>query len=273
MIARLDAWIRTAPDVPALASLGVRGVEDFLAEPGRLEGSTLARAETVAGSARGPSGNRKPGPEELRYPLPGTPDADGRQHERPMGAGTGWLRLFRWSRGGGELWRARFTRPRSTSLAERAWNVACHAAGHGVGVPELVAVGAGGRGLVARRSFLVVREPSRSMPLTEWAALEMEDEPRERGLRALAGFAERLAAAGIAHEGLEPRDLWIERPREGCGEAPVAGATAERNRLPGVLLVRLDGARLARPGDGALRDRALAVMDRALDGALASAFV
>ena len=254
MMLGLEAWIRTAPDVPAVASLGVRDPADLLtADRASLATTTLARGVSLG---------LRDGVEEIRYPLPGTPDERGRQHERPMGAGTGWLRLLRWSRGGAELWRARFSSPRSASLAERAWNVMCHAQAAGVGVPELVAVGAAGRGLVARRSFLVTREPDRSIPLPEWAGLERDEETTRRGLRSLAAAAERLAAAGVLLGRLEPRDVWIERPRAGCGESvPAAG---ERNRLPGVLIARFDGAQVVERGDERARGAFLGVLDSLL---------
>lgn len=262
MMRGLQAWIRTAPDVPALASLGVREPGDFLgASWDSISGTTLARGERVG---------LRDGVEEIRYPLPGTPDENGRLRERPMGAGTGWLRLFRWSRGGPRLWRARFSAPRSTSLAEHAWNVMCHAQAAGVGVPELVAVGAAGRGLVARESFLITREPDRSIPLPEWVEWPRDEGMTERGLRSLAAAAERLAAAGVSLAQLEPGDVWIERPRAGCGE--VVPAAAERNRLPGVLITRFTGARLVGAGDARVRRAALEVMDRALgDGAVSRA--
>src|SRR5688500_16983413 len=76
--------LRLAPDVPGLEALGAREIDDFLGEHPTF--ATIDRARP-AGSA-------------LRFPLPGTPDEQGRQHEKPRGAGTGYLLLQRFPAGG-----------------------------------------------------------------------------------------------------------------------------------------------------------------------------
>lgn len=142
---------RLAVDVPGLASLGAEGVEVLLGEgPPPCDAD---RVERVGGGA---------GWSAHRYPLPGTPHRDGRFREPPKGAGTGWVRWWRFGPGGPAEWRAclraRFTAPVSQGRASRLWNLLCRLQGEGVPVPAPLAVGERGRGIVARRGFLIVRE-------------------------------------------------------------------------------------------------------------------
>ena len=136
--------VQLAPGVPALESLGVSGPEELLC-PGGAPERTGVRVRNAGGDAlRGDS----PGPRDraiLRFPLPGTPDDEGRLGGRPGEVGTGWVVLSRWhSPSLVALLRSRFTAPRSSSLAEREWNLLCRLLDHGVGVPP--PRGGGGRG-------------------------------------------------------------------------------------------------------------------------------
>src|SRR5215218_170842 len=88
------------------------------------------------------------GREVLRYPLPGTPDPDGKRRGPPKGAGTGYVVLHRWvaSRVSSywlDAWSARMTHPRSLSFGEREWNLVCHLRAFGVNTGEPLAVGRG----------------------------------------------------------------------------------------------------------------------------------
>jgi hypothetical protein len=225
--------LQLAPGVPDLGALGVAALDELLDER-RLPG----RAEVLERDARGSL---------VRYPLPGTAGADGRRGGKPRGAGTGWLVLRRW-RGAPlfALLRARFTRPRSASLAERAWNVACHLRAHGVGTPDLVAVGAAGAGLVSRRSFLVLRELDGYESLERWLALDLSDAARRRGAEALGRALGRILAAGVVLPRLDARSTFLSiEPDPGAGNACIAESGGPpQNRLPSVAVTALEDARL-----------------------------
>ena len=166
---------RLGHGVPDLRALGAREPEDLL-EPARGL-ATADRAVVVSEGARDTL---------IRLPLPGTPDGEGRRREAPRGAGTGWVYLRRYHGAAlVELYEARFTPPRSESLAEREWNLTCHLRARGVGTPELLAVGARGRGLFARHSFLATRELTGMLPLPAWAASAQGPVTRRRGILAL----------------------------------------------------------------------------------------
>ena len=240
--------IRLSGAVEDLASLGFAGVDALL--DGRAELGD--RVELVASFDGG---------EVLRVPLPGTPDAAGRVRERPRGAGTGWLRVTRYT-GGRAAWlplvRARFGTPPSESLGERDWNLACHLLEHGVGTPEPLAVAARGAGPVAAASCFVAREPEGAVPLVSMAsALD------ERALAALTGFVERVREARADLAAVEPDELLLVRDAEDdCGAHQIADLVSERRgepkrrRLPGVLL--------ASPSRVVLRSRADARIEAAL---------
>jgi len=209
------------------------------------------------------------GVRRVRFPLPGTPDARGRLLEKPGALAPGWVRLtaFRepaW----GELLRARLTSPRSASLAEREWNLLCHLRQHGVGTPEPLIVGARGAGVVARRSFLLVRELEGALALERWLRPAgpggLADE-RERGLRSLGLFLANLARAGVLLPELAPGHLWITPAGGGECEHDSTGSTGStgepgaprKNRLPSLALSEVGGGRFA-PAV-AVRERLLAL--------------
>lgn len=228
-----------APAVPDLAALGAAGADDLLDPAGRPVG--WERAELVAEDA---------GAATVRLPLPGTPDASGRVFERPRGAGTGHVLLKRFDgTGRGALWRAlraRFTRPPSESLAEREWNLLCHLRAAGVGTPEPLAVGARGPRGFASRSFLVTRDPEGFRPLAEWLGAA-EGEARLRGLRAVGAFLARLFRSGTRLPALAAEDVLLSAD-EACAAEEIdllaSGARTRPNRLPGVVLARVEGGRI-----------------------------
>jgi len=179
----------------------------------------------------------------VRFALPGTPDARGNLSAKPRALGTGflWLTIPRGSTR--ELLRARFTAPRSLSLAEREWNLLCVLRAAGVGTCEPLLVGALGAGLVSARSFLLVRAPAVAFPLSRWLRTDALGAERERGLAALGLFLGRLGRAGVRLAGLSAADLWITP--SGSGECETHGPESglRKNKLPGVTLVEPRGAR------------------------------
>lgn len=226
--------LQLAPGVPDLRALGVAGLAELLDEE-RLPG---ARAEVVERDATG---------SVVRYPLPGTVGPDGKRGDRPRGAGTGWLLLRRWrSAPLRALLSARFTAPRSASLAERAWNVACHLRAHGVGTPDLVAVGAEGAGVVSRRSFLLVRELDGYEPLARWLALDLSPAARRRGAEALGRALGRILAAGAVLPRLDARSVFLSiEPDLADGAGCLAESGGPRkNLLPSVAVTAFEEARL-----------------------------
>ncbi|MCA8979885.1 MAG: hypothetical protein H6831_10645 [Planctomycetes bacterium] len=233
--------VRLAPGVPDWNSLG-------LPEPAEM----LAGAEWPRGSEALEGAD---GVERARTPLPGTVHADGRRNGKPAGAGTGWLRVTRWTRPAlGELLRARFTSPASVSMAERAWNLACALRSAGVSTAEPLAVVSDDRAVAARRSILVTRELEKWLPLPAW--LERFDAPRDRRLlsRALGSLLGRLVASGVrpnalrfddlsAHEKSGGRsDCAIERIRDLQDRAAVRGL--ELSALPELAIGEVRGGRI-----------------------------
>ncbi|MEM7307569.1 MAG: lipopolysaccharide kinase InaA family protein [Planctomycetota bacterium] len=245
-----EVRVQLAPGVPDLAALGVDDAVELLAVdrlPSR--GSVLASGERES---------------LVRYPLPGTVGPDGRRGGKPRGAGTGWLRLQRFHRSSlGELVRVRFTAPRSLSLAERAWNVACHLRAHGIGTPELLAVGAGEGGLFARASFLVTRELDGHETLERWLGEALSPAARRKGALALGHALGQILAAGVVLPELGPRSLHLsieadEPEGHACEHGPEPGEGGPRkNRMPSVAVSAFGGARVA-PGGLAARAAALA---------------
>jgi hypothetical protein len=237
--------VRLAPGVPGLEALGASLPADWLGD-----GSRLATGGRMQVLARGPVET------VVRLPLPGTPDARGVQREAPRGAGTGMLVWRVWRGGARELLRARLTEPRSASLAARRWNLACHLAAHGVGVPELLAMGEGGAGA----SFLIERELAGYVPLARAAADLRDGAARGLLVQALGAALGAVLRAGVWLPGLNPEGVRIrksERAGDGdCAALEVHGLAAEaalarslgarRVRLPGVAFVDFAGARIAR---------------------------
>lgn len=260
-MATLDR-LRLAAELPDLGALGVEDAAPLLAgEPG-------ARAELVCDER---------GLRRLRLALPGTPGPDGRVCGAPRGAGTGWVVLSSWREPPlGELLAGRFRAPRSASLAERAWNLLCHLRAAGVGTPEPLAVGARGRGLVARRSFLVTRELRGFVPLASFAAALAGARDERAAARAAATFLARLLRARYVAPPLSGEVLRVRaEPPElpGTGEAVHAceadALALRRNRLPGFALADVRGGRVTRR----FRPRAVARMLSGLAPELAAAGV
>lgn len=211
--------------VPDLRALGAERLEHLSGDARGLEG--FEQAELVA---------RERGSELWRYPLPGTPGADGRLNARPRGAGTGWLFLRRYRRcSWREFWRARFTHPRSLSLAAREWNLICHLRAAGVGTPEPLAVGSLGGAPLARRSFIVTRELEGLLPLSEWWS-ETPPEERRAGVKALGLCLARLFASGTHLPRLSARHVYLSPGPMGAGPVgagpPEPGSGCDESRAP-----------------------------------------
>lgn len=167
--------------MPGIESLGARTFDDFFRAPGE---SGFERAALVA---------RGPGLDSVCYPLPGTPDASGRFRGRPLGVGTGSVRLRRFTHASlREIARTRFTHPRSTSVAEREWNLLCHLRAFGVGTEEPLAVGRGAGSVFAQRSFLATRELEDVRALDVCAVEEKDPQARAVIARALGLALERV---------------------------------------------------------------------------------
>jgi hypothetical protein len=223
-----------APGIPSLASLGV-------ADAGALMQPDSSPSE------RGQVLERDGGFTRLRYPLPGTPagqDEEGRpKRGKPMGAGTGWVDLLRWTHAPlVSSLGARLQAPRSGSLAERWWNLACRLLEAGVATPEPLAVVARGDGLVARDSYVIVRAPTGFLPLPDWLGTVHEPRDRRRGLQALGRLLARLLRSGVELPELSARDVSMALlPAGCCGDEE---ETPPGNRMPSVLLTSLAGGRL-----------------------------
>lgn len=241
-------WNGTAP-ASGIAALGPISAEDLLAaELGRFE-----RARELAA----PGGARR-----IAFALPGTSDARGNLTGRPGELGTGWLWLTSYSSGLRAALRARFTAPPSASLAERDWNVLCLLRARGVGTPEPLCVGAPGDGLLARRSFLVVRALEDSFPLPRWLATDGHGEERVRGLAALGAACANLVRSGVLLPHLAAEHLWLTP--SGSGECETDGPLLRKNKLPGVSVSEVGGART-----GCAPAMILAALRGALEGVAA----
>lgn len=242
--------------VPGIEALGAEHPADLLEPVGRLIG--WGRSEQIDDGS---------GDSLLRFPLPGTPDATGRVHEAPRGAGTGhaFLRIYR--RGHWESLRARFTHPRSTSPAEREWNLACYLRSSGVGTPELLAVGSVDGGLYSRRCFLVTRELDGMVPLSRWLRENVNPEARELGLEALRLALLKFTASGMGLPALRAHDVYISyRVSDPTGAADTheadcaakaIGALVEESqlrskgtikRMPSIVVANLQNGRILAPG-------------------------
>ncbi|HED66814.1 MAG TPA: hypothetical protein ENJ09_14815 [Planctomycetes bacterium] len=240
---------------PGLSGLGAFGLDaaDALFGDRPIDGEAR-----LGGDARSEVGERS------RFPLPGTPHVPGGPPVgRPRGAGTGWCVIERWRAAAlRPLLAARFSTPRSASLAERRWNLLCHLRGEGVGTPEPLCVGARGAGLVSRDSFLVTRELTGFKSLPEWLAEQRSSADRRLGLESLRAAVGKLLLAGVWLPRLEPAHLAVSPMSSDCHEAASLGAGGPRvRRLPSIVLVELPGARLS----GALPAPRLAEMLGRLD--------
>ena len=235
----MSTRIQLAGELPTLRALGVEEAEELF-RPG---GNPDQRGAVLEGDPGGRS--------IVRFPLPGTPDAGGRPTGRPGQLGTGWVVLSRWCRASlGELVRSRFTAPRSASLAEREWNLYCHLLGHGVGVPRPLAVGARGRGLFSRDSFLVTRELGGFEPLKEWAGRERDPERRRRAAVALGLLLANVVRAGVLLPRLSVEDLGVKpEPRDDVGgfcdaNLPSVPGRLKIRHLPGMAILGVRGGLL-----------------------------
>jgi len=243
---RRDRVVTLASGVPSLAALGSGSAASWLGD-----GAGLATGDRLEVLSRGPVET------VARLPLPGTPDVRGVQRERPRGAGTGMLVWHVWRGGATELLRARLTRPRSASLAARRWNLICHLAAHGVGVPELVALGEGRAG----ESFLIERELAGYEPLAVLMAVEREPAERARVVQAVGHALAALFRAGAWLPRLAPEGVLVQRGSE-CAAHELAERAADESlarslggrlrRLPGVAFPELGRARIV-PALGARR--------------------
>ena len=247
-----------APGLAGLADLGVARAEELF-EPARLAARQAVRVEESASFER------------VSFTLPAP------SRERVS------LSVWRGAPLRASLL-ARCTHPRSGSLAEREWNLLCHLRAHGVGTKEPLAVGARGSGFVARRSFLVVRELEGARPLLAWLAEERDPLERERGVSALGVFLRRLAHSGASLPELAPAAVWISPAGAGCGSSGPDPRGPRPNRLPGLALAEVRGARIrarlaageirtmrerfVRGLEGTLRADELAALDAAASGAL-----
>jgi hypothetical protein len=220
-------WNGPAP-MTGLAALGLVSAE-ILLEP---VAARLERARELPAA---------PGTRRFEFALPGTPDARGNLVGRPGELGTGFLWLTSYASPLAPTLRARFTTPPSASLAERDWNVLCLLRAAGVGTSEPLCVGAAGNGLVARRSFLLVRALADSFPLARWLASDGHGAERARGLAALGGMLANLVRARWLLPQLAGEHLWLTP--SGSGACESEGPGLRKNRLPGVSLSEVRGAR------------------------------
>ena len=238
-----------APVLADLGSLGVAGASDLLQEDWGPRAELLEESPSVR---------------RTRVPLPGTRGADGRMRGRPAGAGTGWVEVTRWKGSGlREALSARFTHPRSASLAERRWNLLCHLRTNGVATAEPLAVGARGGGGFARSSVLVTRELAGFVPLSRvWEGVDAAT--RARLLRAACDLVAKLLRARVRVDPIRPDDLRVRvdsvAPGEPCAEETPVGLPL--NRWPAVVLGRFGGGSIRRRLDARSVARMLAPLAR-----------
>lgn len=178
--------------------------------------------------------------------------------------------------------RARFTSPRSLSLAEREWNLFCHLRAHGVSAPEPLAVGRGRGAFFARESFVVLRELDHLRPVAEWARdRELTDVARGRLACAIGETLARIFRCGVDVPHLDGDALLASAPRESIDgtDACALHQIAERqglvprapfgehlawSELPEVALVDVRDARIVRELGARERTRTLTALERSL---------
>lgn len=238
---QVQGFLKLAPDVPALDALGASTLDDLFADPPRT--LTSDRARRVGAN--------------WIVPLPGTPDDDGHQHEKPRGAGTGLLYVRRFEGGGIAGIRARFTQPRSASLAARRWNLMCHLQAHGLATPQLVALAERGASPLGRESVLVTRELEGFVSLRSFFASVENSAGRRRALHALELALVQLERAGVSLPGTTLDNLLVQRDDEDCVALKIVNLQGEqsllkerrlaRSRLPGIAFTSFHGARLVQP--------------------------
>lgn len=256
-------FLKFAPDVAGLEALGASTLDDLFADPPRTV--TSERARRVGAS--------------WIVPLPGTPDDDGIQHEKPRGAGTGLLYVRRFEAGGMAGIRARFTQPRSASLAARRWNVMCHLQARGLATPQLVALAERGSSPLGRESVLVTRELEGFVSLRSFFATVTGSGERRRALHALDLALVQLERAGVSLPGTTLDNLLVQRDDEDCVALKIVNLQSEqsllkerrlaRSRLPGIAFTSFHDARFVRP-QGPTERHALVVQLANAAGALVS---
>ena len=145
-----------------------------------------------------------------------------------------------------------------------------------------MAVGARGRGLVARDSFLLTRALEGLVPLDEWARQGAAPAACARVARALGVALSALFRCGAWLPGLSARDVLLSAAEAGvapegdaCAADLIHVARAARsvdvpmpNRLPGVVLRGLDGGRILPRVELARRVELCARLSREAPGAL-----
>jgi hypothetical protein len=236
-----QANLRLAPDVPDLAALGAHDVEDLLWDPPRVE--TAARLERV-GSA-------------WRVPLPGTVDRNGRQHERPRGAGTGYLFLHRYG-GGVAALRARITHPRSSSLAARHWNLICRLQASGVTTPQLAALVERPGAVTSSASVLITRELEGFTTLRKWLESERDPAHRARGLESLSLALEAVLRCGAWLPRTSLDNLLLQtRDGDDCAALQITNLGTEQAilRERGLVRARLPSIAFTQFADGRLFEK------------------
>lgn len=220
-----------APGLADLRALGVSDARELLGAGSDLVAG--ARPEPAAGGGRA---------SVLRIAMAGAPGAG-------LAGRGGFARLKRYERAstGDVLW-ARFTAPRSTSLAAREWNLICHLRARGVGTPEPLAMGPRDAPFFARRSFLVTREVEQhAEPLHAWIVGRGPTE-RRRLARVLGLALRRTFDAGVWLPRLLPTQVFVNSSEQGsCGDAGAAvlGGMA-RSRVPAIAFTGFDRGRILR---------------------------
>lgn len=250
------ALLKFAPDVPGLDALGARELEDLFAEPPRTVTASRARREGA----------------RLVVPLPGTPDECGVQHEKPRGAGTGLLHVQRFSAGGLAGLSARFTHPRSTSLAARAWNLTCHLQAHGVATPQLVALAERGSSLFGAESVLITRDLEGFVSLREFLRVVHKRSERRRALHSLALALVQVERCGAWLPATSADTLMVQRDDEDCVAIKLVNLQSEqsilkerglaRSRLPSVAFTAFAGGSIRRSLPKGQREQQLATIAR-----------
>ena len=254
---QVSGFLKLAPDVPGLEALGASTLDDLFAEAPRTV--TSARARRVGTS--------------WIVPLPGTPAEHGRQHEKPRGAGTGLLYLRRFEGGGFAGLRARFTQPRSTSLAARHWNVMCHLQAHGIATPQLVALAERGVSPLGAESVLVTRDLEGFVPLRTFFESVTRSFERRRALHSLDLTLVQLERAGVSLPRTTLDNVLVQRDDEDCVALKIVNLQSEqsllkerrlaRSRLPGIAFTSFTDARFVRPHGPEARHALVAALAKA----------
>jgi hypothetical protein len=224
--------IYLAPSIPDLGKLGARECADFFQPTPSLDGSRASLLRSHDGV------------EVWRLALGRARAA----HAPAAIDGPALLTRFvrsRWS----DLWHARFTHPRSQSLAEREWNLLCHLRSAGVSTPEPLAVGRAGAGAFAHRSFVLTRELTGMRTLASWRAEKLDPRATAHMARAVGDFIARIFRSRTFLPKLDAEEIAVAVPRSltaggsDCGDVPSGARFA---KLPEVALLECRGGRIAR---------------------------